>query len=724
MVDESALLKSLRAQCARLDRATLEALTTKGLVRRAQKDFENGVEVALVSTSADTIVLRVADATVEIGWGGITKATCTCPAKEACRHLIIACLWLGQPTAEAHNIEAAHDHAAASEQAGDDAVADLRESETARSFEDLLQLSPAELTKAAGKKVVRQAWELLAGEPACAVDEQPHLLVVTFPHAGQTVRLLSGAGIKGGICSCRASDICAHRVAAVVVYQRAHGIDADEFKIFAPNQPALQESGEAPRSRAEIIASAKALLAACVEIGICHLSPMIRDRFSTLSISALGVNLPRLALALGSLGEGVTLALARDARADERVWLLAAARTFALCCALENVTESSRIDLTGTHRTRYEAVGVMELIGVGAEQWQTMSGYAGLTLLFWEQATQRWYSWSEARPVHGLNGFDPQARFLQEMPWPGLMSPAQAAESRFKLMQARRNYQGRLSGSAHTRALVLGPAEPQQLDFAQCAFRDWAALRAYAISTLTCGLEERHPLRDLVVVYPQQWGARFFDEIAQVFNWQIMDEQGRQLSLSLPFDQEHASAIKTLAGFDQQAPPIAGVLARLIIRNEELALQPITLFPTPSHTRPRLLHLTLETRAGQTAAQTVRPVAESTHASVDDEVSIEEQLARWPHGLSSENSLAARIEFLANELQSLAERGVGAGHFDMSRFEVEAQALRLTELRTLAESLYTLSQAGSKNVPDGILRSFYLLHLCLNAIERSRLSAR
>jgi hypothetical protein len=483
----------------------------------------------------------------------------------------------------------------------------------------------------------------------------------------------------------------------------------------------LQESVEAPRSRAEIIASSRALLEGCVEIGICHLSPLIRDRFSTLSISALGVNLPRLSLALRSLGEGV--ALGRDARADERAWLVAAARAYALCNALENADQQARVDLIGTHRTRYEDAGVIELTGVGAYRWQTMSGYAGLPLFFWEQSARRWHSWSEARPFSGAGGFDAQTRFTQEMPWSGLASPAQASRSRFKLLNARHNYQDRLSGSPQARALVLGPAEPQRLDFSPYAFRDWEALRAYAVSTLTCGLEERDALRELVVVYPHQWGERFFDEIAQVFNWTIADESGRQLPLSLPFDKEDAESIKILESLDQHAPPVEGVLARIIITNGRLALQPITLFHAPSKERTRLLHLNLEASPVKASAHTPHTEKHAPEASSDVGVQLDEPAYNWPGGLSTENSLASRIELLAAELQCLAERGVGAGYTDASRFEREAQALRTTELHTLADSLDALSRAGGKSLASGILRNFYLLHLCLNVIEQSSVTA-
>jgi hypothetical protein len=266
---------------------------------------------------------------------------------------------------------------------------------------------------------------------------------------------------------------------------------------------------------------------------------------------------------------------------------------------------------------------------------------------------------------------------------------------------------------------LLGEAEPDKLDFAQCSFGDWEALRAYAVSTLACGLEERQPLRDLVVLRPRRWGLRYFDEVAQVFNWHVVDEGGRQLPLRLPFDKEHERAIEILEGFDPQSPPIEAVLARISVRNGGLALRPVTLFCARSCGTARLLHLGLESRAGQTPEASARRAVEPDRSGSDDELQPEDQLSDWPGDASPDSPLAARIAFIAGELQSVAERGVGAGRLDLSSFEAESRALRSAELHTLAGALQALARAGGRDVPGGVLRACYLLHLCLDVIGLS-----
>ena len=53
--------------------------------------------------------------------------------------------------------------------------------------------------------------------------------------------------------------------------------------------------------------------------------------------------------------------------------------------------------LVGVHRSNYEKVGQIELIGLVARQWRTRSGYAGLTVYFWDRSANNWATGTEAR---------------------------------------------------------------------------------------------------------------------------------------------------------------------------------------------------------------------------------------------------------------------------------------------------------------------------------------
>ena len=54
--------------------------------------------------------------------------------------------------------------------------------------------------------------------------------------------------------------------------------------------------------------------------------------------------------------------------------------------------------LIGQHRTVYDKVGDIQLVGMGARRWRTKSGYVGLTVYFWDRSATDWATWSESRP--------------------------------------------------------------------------------------------------------------------------------------------------------------------------------------------------------------------------------------------------------------------------------------------------------------------------------------
>jgi len=76
---------------AQIDDATLEAMASKGIVRRARAD---AVNVHFESTGADEIVGTIEGATVRLDDKGLAKARCSCPAATVCRHRIAVVLAL------------------------------------------------------------------------------------------------------------------------------------------------------------------------------------------------------------------------------------------------------------------------------------------------------------------------------------------------------------------------------------------------------------------------------------------------------------------------------------------------------------------------------------------------------------------------------------------------------------------------------------------------------
>jgi hypothetical protein len=361
--------------------------------------------------------------------------------------------------------------------------------------------------------------------------------------------------------------------------------------------------------------------------------------------------------------------------------LLAMARTHALVRALKNPAAQTRSDLIGVHRTQYEEVSRLDLLGAAAYPWQTPSGYMGLTILYWEQAKQSWYSWTDARPSTQAAGFNAASRFGGSGPWEGIESPEQSARSRIALISPKRNPEGRLSSSSSTKGIVLGSVSASEFDFGSRLFTDWTALRAYIPRVLPIGLRELHPLDLIVVLQPYQFGRRWFDEQRQLFQWEIIDQNGSSFPLVIPWREWTADAIKCIESLKPSAGDTWRIVAKIIPSEIGLAAEPLSIHPLNA-SDGRIVHLAFSSNSESTLPKTstTRPAPDASRESQDDYDPEETEDSKPPIPRIVE-SLLNRIE---KEIEQTAESGTAARDpATLLLLGNEAQRLGLTPLTRL-----------------------------------------
>jgi hypothetical protein len=553
MAGDSDLLNRLVKVLGAFDDSALAALTSVGLVRRARKDLEK--ETVTVESQSTAIKIVVGDGTVSMTETGPADARCTCPAGAKCRHVLVAVLHLKEkltlssaPTAVEGN---------------------TRPELSAR--EELLALTEDELAKWVGRKTLRDAARLIAGASDIEVIEDT-AVTVRFASSSIECRYFAGAGLTGMVTAAPSKLREQFMAAAVLAYRRHHGM-VHAIEAIVP----VSKTIDAPRTPEEILQSAISLLEEMITIGITHVSGSVRDRLQTLSVSCVGSNMPRLSLQLKSLADEVAMTLRRDAGADDVRMFNTMARTYALCSAISAAGDSPPLSLLGQSRSRYDHTGAMDLIGVGAYAWRTRSGYHGVTVLFWDATAKQFCSWSDSRPVSQDVSFSPVSRYEQDLPWQGSGSARMMSRSRFKLSGASRNEDHRLSGSEQCRAVILNDTDPASVDFGSRAFTDWNELRRYLASVTPAGLAEFSPLDRVVVLKPAAWGQRAFLSAEQTLVWVVLDDQGRPLLLTLPFDAVSERAVRLLETADPQSDPPSAIVGSVSFDGAQIRLYPYSL---------------------------------------------------------------------------------------------------------------------------------------------------
>lgn len=712
MAGEKNLLNKLTAQARSLDEDALAAFSNKGLVRRARKDFASGeIVVTLASANENAIKIQVADASVALTEKGLTESVCDCPSTEVCRHILIVCFWLAEqiePSAVNDEVSTANESLAGSDE------------NSHHPFQHLLEISLSDLEKAAGKKVFAQGIKFVQKNPECCISAPANgVCLIEFVEANVAVRLLKDAGIGGHLCSCRKSEICPHKIAAMLAFRRENNVEFLPAVSSEKSASVLKLSD----SQVKVLQKVRKLFEEFVEIGCTHLSESSVEQLQTLATSAGGASLFRLSFALKSLADGLNLSLQRSAQADETAWLIFLSKTYALASALLSA-ETPNPKFIGTSRSVYEEIGTLELAGVGAYQWQTLSGYHGVTILFWDNRARRFFSWTDARPKAD-GSFTPQTAFTGELRWQGINSPKQAAESVFKLQNAARNSQNRLSGSGQINGFVLGAAEIDKLDFGASSFSNWQELRRYFAAIFPYGLRERETFKEFAVVRPKRFGEPFFDEAKQTFIRQIFDENNDSLEIRLAYNYYNEPAIEALEKLNPAKDKIHGVLVRLALGADGLYLQPISLFLKPqsesssalpgknSSDSIQIIHLNLTAKTDRkNASKTASENSTAAETEIDENAAyVEAEIS----GTIPQKILPAR-----EILQNFAEAGTNSASVQLfERLTQIAESLNAAGLSKLAEPTAAFTKLPRTELPKNLIKLIFLFELSLE-ITQSR----
>ena len=679
MAGQDNLIDRIAALVATFDDASWEALASKGLLRRARKDIEKGVEFERVDDSIDLLTFKVATFVVSIGPSGPADASCTCPSAGVCQHIIAVGLHLQELGAES----GVHTSVLTSEM-----------------IRDEISLITTEFLKKWAGAEYRAGQTLLEKNSFDPIIEYRDTVVIRLMPSALEVRYVPGGGLDGMIAPGAHPKRSA--VAGLLALKKSLGI---EVPVIASQQQLL-DTGGTPRTKEEILNSACSVLEDAINVGLTHVSAVLADRLKTLAVSAQAANLPRVSLALKSVADECESILNRESRANESRLLFAMARLYALMDAIRSTNSSSRVDLIGTARRQYVDVPEIELAGVGAYTWKTSSGFRGLTVLFWSNSSKEFLSWSEARPAE--QQFDERQRFFADGPWEGAQSPKQLAASTFKLRNARRTADGRLSGSSKTKALVLANTVPQELHFDSRSFETWSELGRYVTSAQSIGLRESKPLDMVVVLEPRSYGTRRFDPIAQTFYWELYDKLNRPLVIALPFSHSTRTAIELLEKLQPPENILWRFVSRLTLRDGQLWAEPISILRHDSPQNP-VFQLGFDLIPDQQAA-TSSEANNRSEPGADDPIDILESdefgFDQEGAGYSSSTQLYEKIN---EHLEAIAESGA------INR-RVEQRAwisgvhhdLHTKGLTVLANALLALSTSFSA---AGVLKVCYLTHL-------------
>ncbi len=566
-------LAELVSQAQRHDGETLEHLTNRGLVRRAFKLTQTDPQLV---EEDDSLRVVVGDLSVTFRWGEpLAQGSCACATAGVCQHVLAAIMVLRDRVDEATESDPSDD--APPGRTAPDPV-DGTGIRTAIS-----SLTDADLGAWAHKADRRWACERVVSlDPSAVTISTGANLSVQLPPPHGHVRFL-GPSLDDTIV--KPSGRHDRRVVtlAVLALWQAEGREP------ASSESSAEKPAELVAERRAVTERALRIAGDLLNIGLLHLGDSERERLDSLAASARGVKLYRLALLAERAADQVDALSELSTEADTGVLLEQLAEITAISEALDSrLAEAKALPdgLRGSARSRYEAVGQLELLGLGHYSWGDHR-FAGTTGVF-GQRHDRIYSVARPRVVNG--------RTLSDVAgWAGVGSVSALTGRQLTLANAQANDELRLSGTERTTATLGEPITPHDLDRLA-----WTG----TIPRTPSRLLGRATSPWVVLRIDDEERPIAFDAIAQRTEWTL--RSGRHpVVVGLPYRSTAATATATLEQLAAMHRPDF-VVGRLRVTSSTLDLWPIS-----AMVDGELVNLA-DALQGTSAASTASPPTEET----------------------------------------------------------------------------------------------------------------
>lgn len=722
--------RRLRRNLDAADDDALAALANRGLVRRAAKD-RLGITNWTIDESESGLTVRGDDWTVTMPPAGPTEATDDTTASGITRQILAATMHLRD-----------HWHPPGPGQTGDDGGGESIDAEPVQPDQSagrLAGLSIPELFKWAGKTPVLEASARIQRESEVAISDVPTLSVV-FSGANVRVVRMGDADAKTTAAlldqfktTAAPSDHAMWVMMAVMACKRAAGIDT-----AAASDPEADLSQAVWEDRLATAAQTRSLLASIAASGLAHPSTRVIRRLRSAAVMAEAARFPRLARLVTGIADDAAYLIARDARGDVTGMIDRVVLAHALATAASRNEAVGRTELFGRSRSLYRSAGDLELMGLGAHGWVTPSGFEGVTATFWDAVGGQFLTATVSRGEGADRTFSIPLAYQSGVGWTGGSSLAEMSRSRIALSGVKMNDQGRLSLSAACRVEILGPSDPDQVDFGDRIVLRRSELFARASQTGPMGLRLVDPRDGLLVVRPTQWGNRWFDELDQSMVWDVVGDDGAVISIRVPWTEVDEPAIAMLESIKPDREHLTAILGRWQIRAGELNVYPMSFFSSGSSQGDRVLNpqfdaVRIESRNKRLLDRLrekhrrVKTVRTSVGAEDDTEGSDSFSLA-WSLSSAMADGLAGAPPMLRRMLVELddqiggaIESGAGGLHPAAGQaIAISADRARRLGLTALADSLDKVT--GDRGHADDVLGAAYRLRLAKEALGWARLT--
>lgn len=541
-----------------IDDDYLTGLSNKGTVKRAYKDLE-GMNIEPVM-SPDLISFDFDGIKCELRMP-LSDSTCSCPQIGICRHIVTLILAskeklkneTGDGTEEIPDGKT--DTEIAENREIDEKPVDIGE----LAAKEIAEFPLEEILKKLSPKILEDSLERIRTKDFPRITKS-QIITVEDDSDESVVKLMHPLSASG--CTCHKQGMCSHKLKALLFVKVSENPeDTSEIEKYLLEE---NEKGIDPEKVKETEKRIKGVLSEIFTAGLARLSPAMKDRMFEMALLCHNFRMPDPENLSRELGNLIEKYQSKSAEVSNVQMMEKAVNMF-----LKRDTE-------GEFRSEYHSVHDLYLTGLGTRSFRSSGGYVGESIYFIEKNTGKYYTYTnavadfydgrKARP-----GADAVTIWNLGIPIKGLVGNS------VRVYHGKVNRSHRLSSSSETRADLAGNIKDVAGELKKYIYEDFSLVwKDYFSNEEMPGDEE---YKKLIMVRPARLSGVGFDNITQRLQGCMKDSCGREITISLQYKKEEATAIRGLERLAEKIekngtkPPV--FLGIVYISDERLMFYPI-----------------------------------------------------------------------------------------------------------------------------------------------------
>lgn len=529
----------------------------KGLYKRAHKEIDQGIEV-VYTFGEQSVEAGLSEGTICVLENTLNRFSCSCPSDNLCKHVLIAILYYQmnilkktagergstseseEDSQQFQGSDSFRQHQASEVSSFTPGVSDPHEAESAKDtpssrFEWLVNTDLAVLLRSFDPSTIEEARFQLRYDEELEIKEDT-LLTVCLVRKQAEVSFTEEPDVASALCTVKqqAGDLL--RVEALLRYRAYKGLQDETI---------LAERAAQVKFSLPAVSECQKLIREILRIGIARLPQSYAAQLETMAAAAHSGNLPEIERSLrGILGE-LNLFWERHVRFSMPMLLDRLTRLLLSLelLAKEQLPVVQQAQLIGKFRSKFYRTAHLHLYGLGAEPWESRSGYRGITYYCYCFDDQQIYTYSDIRPMYyDDNQFSYSSQYTSASPWLSGLSLRQFSGSEMNFEGMKVNEERRLSAGEGSKLILLPRRAVEEVDFGRLIQQeidvDPKALYQPSLFSATSS--------PLALIRMSELIGTMYDQRNQSLLISARLEQGPIIELALPYKAEWATAVSKL----------------------------------------------------------------------------------------------------------------------------------------------------------------------------------